>query len=164
MNFAYCIPLLYNKLNWLFYNKQRNTISIVLSHCAGLLGTARARSRDRTPFTRGCCANNVLWILQSRHDRSKRVIDSSFVLSSLLFCHWHLLAQTTACVKWSQIPYGVFGLQKSVHRFLKAAAGSGKSLLELWGTTFLPDWQPSATLNLCLIYFKITSALHYLST
>ena len=34
----------------------------------------------------------------------------------------------------------------------------GKSFLESWVTTFLSDWQP-ATLNLCLIYFKITSVL-----
>ena len=30
----------------------------------------------------------------------------------------------------------------------------GKSLLESWGTTFLPGL--TATFNLCLIYFKIT--------
>ena len=33
----------------------------------------------------------------------------------------------------------------------------GKSLLEKWGTTFLPDLQIS--LNLYLIYFKITRSL-----
>ena len=34
----------------------------------------------------------------------------------------------------------------------------GKSLIELQGTTFLPDWL-TTTHNLCLIYFKITWAL-----
>ena len=38
-------------------------------------------------------------------------------------------------------------------------AARGKSLLESWVITFLPDWQPPLILNLCLIYFKITWAL-----
>ena len=36
----------------------------------------------------------------------------------------------------------------------------GKSLLELWVTTFLPDWQ-LATLNLCQIYLKLLVRVLY---
>ena len=42
--------------------------------------------------------------------------------------------------------------------YFNAQTSRGKSLLESWGTTFLPDWL-TATLNLSLIYFKITWAL-----